>query len=158
MKKKKQTKKEETRQEVFSEYFSTPIWSTQIPEWVDELNLACKPYLDESHERHAEAIKKNKGDDFGLVYHSTNIQYDPKLEEFSNYLINTCWNLLDSWGNNMSDYSLFFHSCWVQEFAKMVADIIECIYMKTAIYQVFIFYKMKIHLILYFMTQDQAKR
>ena len=118
MKKKKQTKKEETRQEVFSEYFSTPIWSTQIPEWVDELNLACKPYLDESHERHAEAIKKNKGDDFGLVYHSTNIQYDPKLEEFSNYLINTGWNLLDSWGNNMSDYSLFFHSCWVQEFAK----------------------------------------
>ena len=50
MKKKKQTKKEETRQEVFSEYFSTPIWSTQIPEWVDELNVACKPYLDESHE------------------------------------------------------------------------------------------------------------
>ena len=40
MKKKKQTKKEETRQEFFSEYFSTPIWNTSIPEWVDELNVA----------------------------------------------------------------------------------------------------------------------
>ena len=118
MKKKKQTKKEETRQEVFSEYFSTPIWSTQIPEWVDELNLACKPYLDESHERHAEAIKKNKGDDFGLVYHSTNIQYDHKLETLANYIVGTSFNLLDSWGYNLTDHSIFYDSMWVQDFAK----------------------------------------
>ena len=118
MKKKKQTKKEDTRQEVFSEYFSTPIWSTQIPEWVDELNLACKPYLDESHERHAEAIKKNKGDDFGLVYHSTNIQYDHKLETLANYIVGTSFNLLDSWGYNLTDHSIFYDSMWVQEFAK----------------------------------------
>ena len=84
MKKKKQTKKEEPRQEIFSEYFSTPIWSIKIPEWVDDIDKTCKPYLNEAHERHAEAIKKNKGDDFGLVYHSTDIQYEPKLEEFCN--------------------------------------------------------------------------
>ena len=77
MKKKKQTEQEK---ELTSHFFTTPIWSTSIPEWVDNVNEACKPYLDEAHERHAEAIKKNKGDDFGLVYHSTNIQYDHKLK------------------------------------------------------------------------------
>ena len=80
--------------------------------------MACKPYLDESHERHAEAIKKNKGDDFGLVYHSTNIQYDHKLETLANYIVGTSFNLLDSWGYNLTDHSIFYDSMWVQEFAK----------------------------------------
>ena len=81
MKKKKQI---EQREELISQYFTTPIWSTSIPEWVNNVNEACKPYLDEAHERHAEDVKKNKGDDFGLVYHSTNIQYDHKLETLAN--------------------------------------------------------------------------
>ena len=115
MKKKKQT---EQREELISQYFTTPIWSTSIPEWVDNVNEACKPYLDEAHEKHAEAIKKNKGDDFGLVYHSTNIQYDHKLETLANYIIGTSFNLLDSWGYNLTDHSIFYDSMWVQEFAK----------------------------------------
>ena len=44
MKKKKQIEK---REELISQYFTTPIWSTSIPEWVDNVNEACKPYLDE---------------------------------------------------------------------------------------------------------------
>ena len=28
-------------------------------EWVDEINKVCVPYLDEAHERHSDAIKKN---------------------------------------------------------------------------------------------------
>ena len=115
MKKKKQI---EQREELISQYFTTPIWSTSIPEWVDNVNEACKPYLDEAHERHAEEIKKNKGDDFGLVYHSTNIQYDHKLETLANYIIGTSVNLLDSWGYNLTDHSIFYDSMWVQEFAK----------------------------------------
>ena len=113
------TKKKETKRiENNLEYFSTPIWSTSLPEWVDEINKVCVPYLDEAHERHSDSIKKNKGDDFGLVYHSTSIQYESKLEDFANYIIKTGWNLLDTWGHNMTDYSLFFDSMWVQEFAK----------------------------------------
>ena len=115
MKKKKQI---EQREELISQYFTTPIWSTSIPEWVDNVNEACKPYLDEAHERHAEDIKKNKGDDFGLVYHSTNIQYDHKLETLANYIVGTSFNLLDSWGYNLTDHSIFYDSMWVQEFAK----------------------------------------
>ena len=115
MKKKKQI---EQREELISQYFTTPIWSTSIPEWVDNVNEACKPYLDEAHERHSEDIKKNKGDDFGLVYHSTNIQYDHKLETLANYIVGTSFNLLDSWGYNLTDHSIFYDSMWVQEFAK----------------------------------------
>ena len=37
MKKKKQT---EQREELTSQYFTTPIWSTSIPEWVDNVNEA----------------------------------------------------------------------------------------------------------------------
>ena len=115
MKKKKQI---EQREELISQYFTTPIWSTSIPEWVDNVNEACKPYLDEAHERHSEDVKKNKGDDFGLVYHSTNIQYDHKLETLANYIVGTSFNLLDSWGYNLTDHSIFYDSMWVQEFAK----------------------------------------
>ena len=115
MKKKKQIEK---REELISQYFTTPIWSTSIPEWVDNVNEACKPYLDEAHERHSEDVKKNKGDDFGLVYHSTNIQYDHKLETLANYIVGTSFNLLDSWGYNLTDHSIFYDSMWVQEFAK----------------------------------------
>ena len=115
MKKKKQI---EQREELISQYFTTPIWSTSIPEWVDNVNEACKPYLDEAHERHAEDVKKNKGDDFGLVYHSTNIQYDHKLETLANYIVGTSFNLLDSWGYNLTDHSIFYDSMWVQEFSK----------------------------------------
>ena len=115
MKKKKQI---EQREELISQYFTTPIWSTSIPEWVDNVIEACKPYLDEAHERHSEDVKKNKGDDFGLVYHSTNIQYDHKLETLANYIVGTSFNLLDSWGYNLTDHSIFYDSMWVQEFAK----------------------------------------
>ena len=115
MKKKKQI---EQREELISQYFTTPIWSTSIPEWVNNVNEACKPYLDEAHERHSEDVKKNKGDDFGLVYHSTNIQYDHKLETLANYIVGTSFNLLDSWGYNLTDHSIFYDSMWVQEFAK----------------------------------------
>ena len=45
MKKKKQI---EQREELISQYFTTPIWSTSIPEWVNNVNEACKPYLDEA--------------------------------------------------------------------------------------------------------------
>ena len=55
------TKKKETKRiENNLEYFSTPIWSTSLPEWVDEINKVCVPYLDEAHERHSDSIKKIK--------------------------------------------------------------------------------------------------
>ena len=100
--------------ETHSLFFQTPIWSTEKPEWVKETNKVCQPYLDEAHQRHSEKIKKNKGNDFGLVYHSTDIRYDPKLKNFSNYIISTAFNLFDSWGCNLTDHSILYESMWVQ--------------------------------------------
>tara|TARA_R100001129_G_scaffold180709_1_gene159071 strand:+ start:146 stop:805 length:660 start_codon:yes stop_codon:yes gene_type:complete len=104
--------------ETHSLFFQTPIWSTEKPEWVKETNKACQPYLDEAHQKHSEKIKKNKGNDFGLVYHSTDIGYDPKLKNLSNYIRSTAFNLFDSWGYNLTDHSILYESMWVQEFAK----------------------------------------
>ena len=39
------------REELHEQFFVTPFWSTHIPEWVDEVNKTCQPYLDEAHER-----------------------------------------------------------------------------------------------------------
>ena len=54
------------REEHHEQFFVTPFWSTQIPEWVDEVNKTCQPYLDESHEAQSEYTKDG---DMGRVYH-----------------------------------------------------------------------------------------
>ena len=104
--------------ELHEQFFATPFWATEKPEWVEDLNKTCQPYLDESHESHKEGIEKNGGSDFGRVFHSNPIQQESQLKEFVSYVANTGKNLLETWGIDMSNHDLAIQDMWVQEFAK----------------------------------------
>ena len=55
--------------ELHEQFFATPFWATEKPQWVEHLNKTCQPYLDESHEAQKEGIEKNKSKP---VYRVTN--------------------------------------------------------------------------------------
>ena len=72
-------------------YFSTPIYVTHIPEWVDNLNKASDSFILEAkkrnktfYEKFNKKIKKKFGD-FGLSHHSNSLIGVSKFKEFNEY-------------------------------------------------------------------------
>ena len=105
------------------EYFSSPIWYAQAPEFVDDVNKASDPYIKIAKKNLKEEIDKrnkklgNKGD-MGHVFHSTSLIGDPNFTDLTNYIGATSHNLLDEMIYNLKNYKLFTTEMWVQEFAK----------------------------------------
>ena len=96
-------------------YFSSPIWLFDKPEWVKSVNKACDKYIKEAYKRDKDKIKK---DDFGWSYHSGTIFNDPKLKELHDWVGATSHNFLDSMGYDLSNHTLYYTESWVQEFSK----------------------------------------
>jgi uncharacterized protein (TIGR02466 family) len=106
-----------------NEYFSTPIWFTDEPSFVESLNKASDKYIDAAKEKLKTSIdERNKkfGDkgDMGQVFHSTSLIGDPDFLELQNYVGSTAYNLLNEMGFNMLEHKLIITDLWVQEFAK----------------------------------------
>ena len=97
-------------------YFSTPIWSEQKPEFVKSLNKASNKYIKEARNRNKAHIKKHG--DFGLSHHSTPLTIDNDFIDFRNYIGQKSWEFLDHMGYDMQQYTTMFSELWVQEFAK----------------------------------------
>ena len=105
------------------QYFSSPIWWSDEPKFVDKLNEASDPYIKKSQENLKKSIdERNKkfGDkgDMGQVFHSTTLIGDPNFKELQNYVGATANNLLDEMGFDLTNYTIFITEMWVQEFAK----------------------------------------
>ena len=98
------------------EYFKTPIWAEEKPEFVKSLNKASDQYIKEAKKRQKNYIK-NK-DDFGTSFHSTPLTLDNNFLDFRNYVGQKSWDFLDWQGFAMSMYTTIFTELWVQEFAK----------------------------------------
>ena len=98
------------------EYFKTPIWFEQKPEFVKSLNQASNQYIKDAKKREKEYIKKHG--DFGRSYHSTPLTHDNKFLDFRNYIGQKSWEFLDWCGFDMQQYTTMFSELWVQEFAK----------------------------------------
>ena len=105
------------------EYFSSPIWYAQAPEFVDDVNKASDPYIKIAKKNLKEETDKrnkklgNKGD-MGHVFHSTPLVDDSNFTDLTNYIGATSHNLLDEMGYDLKDYKVFTTEMWVQEFAK----------------------------------------
>ena len=109
-------------------YFSTPVYSIEKPEWLAPAIKATDKFIDEAYKREKPKLKERKKflgnkdylkvKDHGMSYHSTPLNGDPGLKELESYIGATSWNLLDEWGYDMSQYTMFFTEFWVQEFAK----------------------------------------
>jgi len=97
-------------------YFISPIWYADAPEFIEELNEASEPYIQTAKEK----IQKDMGTkgDFGSLYHSKSLMGEPKFKEFENYIGATSVNLLNEQGYDLTNYKVFITEMWVQEFAK----------------------------------------
>jgi len=101
---------------IIQEYFKTPIWIEDKPEFVKSLDKASNEYIKEAKKREKDYIKKHG--DFGRSYHSTPLTMDNNFLDFRNYVGQKSWEFLDWCGFDMQQYTTMFSELWVQEFAK----------------------------------------
>ena len=104
-------------------YFSSPIYWTDKPEWVKDLNKASDPFIKEARKNNLKDIKKrnkkygNKGE-HPWVHHSTSLINIPAFQTIQQYIGATAWNLLDEQGCDLSNHTIYLTELWVQEFSK----------------------------------------
>ena len=107
-----------------SVYFSTPVYSIEIPEWIDHVDKVCNTYIKAAKENNKKVIKDREKElgkkigDFGMSHHSTSLVGDPDLKELQDYIGATSWNVLDHMGYDLTNYELFWTEFWVQHFAE----------------------------------------
>jgi len=104
-------------------YFSCPVYFTDKPEWVKDLNKASDPFIKQAKKRNDPLIKKrNKkyGDkgEHPWVHHSNSLIEQPGFKVLQDYIGATAWNLLDGQGFDLSNHSIYTTEFWVQEFSK----------------------------------------
>jgi uncharacterized protein (TIGR02466 family) len=98
------------------------------PEWLETAIKSTDKFIDEAYKREKPKLKERKKflgnkdylkvKDHGMSYHSTPLNGDPGLKELEEYIGNTSLNLMDEWGYDMKQYSMYFTEFWVQEFSK----------------------------------------
>ena len=91
--------------------FNTSIYFDSKIEWVEKLNKASDPYIEEQ--------KKKNNKNFKTVYHSENISNDENFQELLKYINKSAFSILESQGFDLKDYFLTPNSFWVQEFATL---------------------------------------
>jgi len=101
-----------------NEYFKTPIWMEEKPEFVKSLNKASDKYIKAA--KKMPEIKKyiKQFGDFGTSHHSTPLTMDNDFLDLRNYIGQKSWEFLDHSGFDMPQYQTLFSEMWVQEFAK----------------------------------------
>ena len=101
-----------------NEYFKTPIWTEQKPEFIKSLTKASNKYIKAAKNfPEAKAHIKQFGD-FGRSYHSTPLTMDNDFRDFRDYIGQKSWEYLDHSGFDMQQYQTLFSEMWVQEFSK----------------------------------------
>jgi len=101
-----------------NEYFKTPIWMEEKPEFVKSLNKASDKYIKAA--KKMPEVKKylKQFGDFGTSHHSTPLTQDNDFLDLRNYIGQKSWEFLDHSGFDMPQYTTMFSEMWVQEFAK----------------------------------------
>lgn len=92
-------------------YFATPVYSVKKPEFLEAVKGVSSRYL-------ADAMKRNKGDERGLVM-TANYMHEPELNEFAQYISQTAWNILAAQGFAMESLVTYFTEMWTQEHGSM---------------------------------------
>ena len=99
-----------------NEYFKTPIWSEQKPEFLKSITKATDKYIKKARKTQKKYIKQYG--DFGTSYHSTPLMRDNDFLDLRTYIGQKSWEFLDHHGYDMKQYTTMFSEMWVQEFSK----------------------------------------
>mgnify|MGYP003644377795 CR=1 FL=1 len=100
------------------EFFKTPIWVENKPDFLTSLTKATNKYIKKAKQsKESKEYIKNYGD-FGNSYHSTPLTFDNDFLDFRNYITTKSIDFLDFQGFDLSSYALILGEMWVQEFSK----------------------------------------
>ena len=104
-----------------SEYFQSPVYYEDKPEWVDKLNRLSDPYIASARKDQEENNKKKLDlgykNDIGMTYHSSPLEPDQNFRFFHDYMAKKARWVLDDMGYDMDLYNLHYTESWVQEFS-----------------------------------------
>ena len=104
-----------------NEYFSSPVYKEDKPEWIEKLNNLSEPFIKEARDEKIEENKKREilgyKNDIGQAYHSHPLEPDENFRFFHNYMAEKSRWCLDDMGYDMNNYNLLFTESWVQEFS-----------------------------------------
>ena len=104
-------------------HFTSPVYITHNPEWVNKINDICDEIILDCKTRDKKKLKEKekiygKIGDHGWSYHSSSLINSLGLEEIQSYIGKMSYKILDEQGFDLTDYNLSFTEFWVQEFGK----------------------------------------
>ena len=104
-----------------NEYFASPVYVEQKPEWAEKLDSLCNPYIkqarDAQEENNIKRLEHGYTNDIGMTYHSKPLEPDEDFRFFHNYMATKARWCLDDMGYDMENYNLIYTESWVQEFS-----------------------------------------
>ena len=104
-----------------SEYFTSPVYHEEKPEWVDKLNKFSDPYIkqarDDQEENNKKRLEVGYKNDIGQTYHSSPLEPDQNFRFFHDYMAKKARWMLEDMGYDTERYSLVYTESWVQEFS-----------------------------------------
>ena len=105
-----------------TEYFASPVYSENKPEWVNNLNSLSDPYIKKARDDQAENNRKRLTigykNDIGMTYHSEPLEPASNFKFFHDYMATKARWILDDMGYDIDKYNLIFTESWVQEFSE----------------------------------------
>lgn len=105
-----------------SQYFSTPIYMVEKPEWVSKVDKACQRYIDKAKEHFKSKIENRektlgkKVGDLGMSYNSGSLINDPNLMQLQQYIGLHSWLMLQNMGYDLKGQDMYWTEFWVQQF------------------------------------------
>jgi uncharacterized protein (TIGR02466 family) len=100
------------------DYFKTPIWSEDKPEFIKSLNKASDKYITAAKKRPESKKYLKQFGDFGRSWNSTALTHDNNFLDFRTYAGQKSWEFLNEHGYDMKQYTTVFSEMWAQEFSK----------------------------------------
>jgi len=106
------------------DYFKSPVWVINIPDFLPHLNKISDAYIKKGSLLLKSKIKmrdkemKRKLGDFAFSAHSPSMLGDPQIEEFAHFCGQQSYSYLEWKGFDLSTRDLHFTELWVQEFSK----------------------------------------
>lgn len=92
--------------------FSAPIYQIDKPEFLEITKKISNKFINQRKEQ--SELNPNYP-----VYMTENINYDPEMLEFANFVAQTAWNILDLQGYAMNEFTTYFKEMWAQEHHTM---------------------------------------
>jgi hypothetical protein len=94
------------------DYFASSVYVLEKPEFLDSVNEVSDEYLENSRK------KDPTSHEIDLVRMTSHYFNEERIKDFSKYVAQTSWNILQNQGYAMQDNNTYFLEMWTQEHHK----------------------------------------